>query len=94
MNTHYGLLVFLGDFDGDHPDEARRGCAPSLEFLAAGPEQFCWDSVGKYVLERGLQRDELVEVVTRDPLLVAQQTVAAEHALEYWQRRREEGGEG
>lgn len=70
MNTHYALVVFGGDFDGDHPDDALRGHGPDVTLIGAGPEEFCWDAAARWVERHPLQRDETVEVVARHPSVV------------------------
>lgn len=69
-NTHYALLVFGGDYDGDHPDLDLRGAGPAVTLLAAGPEDFCWESAAEHARRHPLRRDEAVEVVARHPSTV------------------------
>lgn len=70
MNTHYAVVTFSGDFEGDHPDEDLRGHAPSLALIAAGPEEFCWEALRKWTDAHPLRRDEQAEVVARHPSAV------------------------
>lgn len=70
MNTHYALLVFGGDLDGDHPDPVLRGCGPRVELIAAGPADHCWSALEQWTATNPLRRDETAEVVGRDPALV------------------------
>ena len=73
MNTHYGVIHFNGDYDDNHPDPELRGAAPNLELIAAGDEQFCWDSLNKWIKRRPLQRGQTVEVLARDPIIATQE---------------------
>lgn len=77
MNTHYGVIVFGGDFDDDHPDEALRGQAPSLTLIAAGPEEFCWQALSEWTSKHPLRRDEYAEVLSRDLQVVADRVSGA-----------------
>ena len=69
-NTHYAVLYFMGDYDNDHPDKELRGQAPSLTLIAAGPEDFCWDSLVRWTSTHPLRRDEHAEVLARNPAMV------------------------
>lgn len=65
MNTHYALLVWEGDFDGDHPDPSRNGTAPDVSLLACGGEDFCWEACEEWTEKQPLLRGESIEVVVR-----------------------------
>lgn len=71
-NTHYAVLVFMGDLDGDHPDEALRGAGPSLTLIACGPEDFCWEALAEWAAKNLLRRGEEAEVVARHPSVIKQ----------------------
>lgn len=64
-NTHYGVIVFGGDFDNDHPDPLLRGHGPHMEMIACGPEQHCWDAIKEWTATHPLRRDEHAEVLAR-----------------------------
>lgn len=64
-NTHYGVIVFGGDFDGDHPDPLLRGREPHMELIGCGTEQDCWDAMAEWTNTFPLRRDEHAEVLTR-----------------------------
>lgn len=70
MNTHYALIMFSGDPDNEHPDEELRGTEPSARLIAAGSEQFCWDSLAKWTANHPLRMWEDAEVVERHPSVV------------------------
>ena len=72
-NTHYGVIVFGGDFDGDHPDGTLNGQGPHMEMIACGPEQHCWDAIAEWTKTNPLRRDEHAEVLARDPSAVKTQ---------------------
>ena len=72
-NTHYGVIVFGGDFDNDHPDKSLRGGGPHLEMIACGPEEHCWDAIRDWTKVNPLRRDEHAEVLTRDATAVQEQ---------------------
>jgi hypothetical protein len=74
MNTHYAVIAFSGDPAGEHPDEDLHGQEPSLDFIACGPEEFCWDALERQTDKHPLRMWEEAEVLARDPLLVAAQT--------------------
>jgi hypothetical protein len=65
-NTHYGVVVFGGDFDNDHPDPLLRGESPHMELIACGGEEHCWDALRDWLTTHPLRRDEHAEVLTRD----------------------------
>lgn len=67
MNTHYGVIVFGGDFDRDHPDPELQGEAPRMEMIACGPAEHCWDALRDWTAKHPLRRDEHAEVLARDP---------------------------
>lgn len=77
MNTHYAVIAFGGDFDNDHPDPDLRGQAPSLTLIGAGPEEFCWDTLRRWTMTHPLRRDEMAEVLSRDPQVVTDQQTRA-----------------
>lgn len=64
-NTHYAVLTFSGDPDGEHPNEELRGTGPSLTLIAAGDEDFCWKSLEAWTEKHPLRRGEDAEVVER-----------------------------
>jgi hypothetical protein len=68
-NTHYAVVHFIGDL-GNHPDPELNGRGPHLEFIAAGPEDFCWEAAVNYTARRPLQQGQSVEVLARNPALV------------------------
>lgn len=70
-NTHYGLIMFGGDYDNDHPDPELRGTGPSAFFVASGDEAFCWDGLAQWTEHHPLGRDQRAEVVARDPAILA-----------------------
>lgn len=70
MNTHYAVLTFSGDPDGEHPDEELRGRGPHLTLIAAGSEDFCWASLIRWTASHPLRMWEDAEVVKRHPSVV------------------------
>lgn len=78
MNTHYAVVTFSGDPCDEHPDEELRGQPPSMQFIACGPEQFCWDALASWTVEHPLRMWEEAEVLARDPEIVRQGVVAAQ----------------
>lgn len=72
-NTHYGVVVFGGDFDNDHPDPTLRGQGPHLELIACGPKQHCWDALYDWEKAHPLRRNEHIEVLERAPAAVKYQ---------------------
>lgn len=70
MNSHYGVIMFSGDPDEEHPDEELRGHGPFVELIVCGPEDFCWDALARYTAEHPLRMWEECEVLARDPALV------------------------
>lgn len=70
-NTHYGVIVFGGDPDNEHPDEELRGSAPSLSYIASGGEEFCWQALARWTQGHPLRLWEEAEVLARDPSVVA-----------------------
>lgn len=79
LNTHYALVVFSGDFAGDHPDPDLRGTGPSATLIAAGPSPHCWRAAAAWTERCPLRRDEAIEVVLRDLQLVVDERHAADH---------------
>lgn len=71
MNTHYAVVSFSGDPGGEHPDEDLHGMPPSLALVACGSEAFCWDAIARWTAKHPLRMWEEVEVLARDPLVVA-----------------------
>lgn len=71
MNTHYGVITFNGDPMSEHPDEDLRGHSPHIEFIACGPEQFCWEQLARWTAKHPLRMWEEAEVLARDPVLIA-----------------------
>ncbi len=69
-NTHYAVLAFSGDPDGEHPDPELCGTCPSLRLIAAGPEDFCWESLARWTDQHPLRMWEDAEVVERHPSVV------------------------
>lgn len=67
MNTHYAVIVFSGDPGSEHPVEELRGAPPSLDFIACGPEEFCWKALSDWTAKHPLRMWEDVEVLCRDP---------------------------
>lgn len=70
MNTNYAVIVFGGDPASEHPDEELRGSSPTMTFLAAGPEEFCWEAVERWTAKHPLRMWETAEVLARDPSVV------------------------
>lgn len=70
MNTHYGVIVFSGDPDEEHDDPELRGSPPTMNYIASGPEQFCWDSLASWTLKHPLRQWEDCEVLARDPSVI------------------------
>lgn len=75
MNSHYAVIAFSGDPASEHPDEELRGNPPGLDFIAAGPEQFCWDSLAEWTARYPLRMWETAEVLVRDLSTVRDETV-------------------
>ena len=71
-NTHYAVLSFSGDPAGEHPDEELRGSSPHLQLIAAGPEDFCWQSLDAWTKKHPLRLWEDAEVLARHPSVVRQ----------------------
>ena len=69
-NTHYAVVTFSGDLASEHPDEELRGQSPHTQFIACGPEQFCWDALVNWTAQHGLRQWEEAEVLARDPAVV------------------------
>ena len=65
MNTHYAVITFSGDPEDEHPDIELRGCAPSMQFIAAGTEDFCWAAIISWTAHNPLRQWEQAEVLTR-----------------------------
>jgi hypothetical protein len=76
-NTHYAVIAFSGDPAGEHPDEDLRGQAPSLTFIASGPQLFCWRALVQWTTDHPLRQWEEAEVLARDPEIVRDQELAA-----------------
>lgn len=74
MNTHYAVIAFSGDPASEHPDPELCGTAPSLTFIAAGPEEFCWDALAKWTDAHPLRMWEEAEVLARHPSVVREVT--------------------
>jgi len=70
MNSHYGVIMFSGDPAEEHDDPDLRGHGPSMDFICAGPEQFCWDSLAAWTAKRPLRRWEEAEVLARHSSVV------------------------
>lgn len=85
MNTHYAVIMFSGDPAGEHPDPELNGQAPRMEFIAAGPEDFCWTALADWTAKHPLRIWEEGEVLSRDPSVVAN----AEATMTAW---RGQGG--
>jgi hypothetical protein len=68
MNTHYGLLIYIGDLDGDYD-----GRDPEVKLIAQGDEAWCWQALQRWTATHGLRPLETAEVVKRDPKLVQQE---------------------
>ena len=78
VNTHYGVITFSGDPAEEHPDPELNGMPPSLELIACGPEEFCWQAIADYTSKRPLQEWQEAEVLVRDISLVEQQVMGAQ----------------
>ena len=72
MNTHYAVVSFGGDPDGEHPDPDLQGREPHLTVIACGTEQFCWDHADTWTSKHPLRAWEEVEVLARHPSVVRQ----------------------
>lgn len=77
MITHYAVIVFGGDPASEHEDEDLRGRGPSLDLIAAGPEDFCWEALARWTAKHPLREWEDVEVLARDPVLAEMQVARA-----------------
>lgn len=73
MNTHYAVITFSGDPDGEHEDEELCGRGPHLDFIACGPEDFCWAAISEWTERHSLQKWQEVEVLARDRVSVARE---------------------
>lgn len=65
MNTHYALIMFSGDPACEHPDPDLCGSGPTATFIAAGPEDFCWEALAGWTAKHPLRQWEEAEVVAR-----------------------------
>jgi hypothetical protein len=65
VNTHYAVIHFSGDPADEHPDPDLRGSCPSLQFIACGPEDFCWSSLAAWTATHPLRLWETAEVLVR-----------------------------
>jgi hypothetical protein len=72
-NTHYAIIVFSGDPAGEHPADELNGQPPSMNLIASGPADWCWEQIARWTTEHPLRMWEEAEVVERDPALVATQ---------------------
>lgn len=63
--THYAVIAFSGDPAGEHPDPELNGQPPSLKMVAAGPEQFCWDTLTRWTAKHPMRMWESAEVLKR-----------------------------
>lgn len=70
MNTHYAVIVFSGDPASEHTDPDLRGSAPTLTFIACGPEDFCWQSLAEWTGKHPLRMWEDAEVLARHESVV------------------------
>lgn len=70
MNTHYGVVVFSGDPDGEHDDPDLNGHSPSIMLICSGSKQFCWDSMTTWTAKHPLRKWEYVEVLAKDSQVV------------------------
>jgi hypothetical protein len=70
VNTHYAVLAFSGDPDGEHPDEELRGREPHLSLIASGDEDHCWAALARWTDSNPLRLWEDAEVVERHPSVV------------------------
>lgn len=68
--THYAVIHFGGDPASEHADEDLRGKGPSLDLIAGGPEEFCWDKLARWTATHPLREWETAEVVARHPSVV------------------------
>lgn len=71
MNTHYAVVSFSGDPMCEHGDPELCGRAPHLEFVACGPEDFCWEALARWTESHPLLEWQEAEVLTRDAALVS-----------------------
>ncbi len=67
VNSHYGVIFFVGDPGAEHPAEDLCGHAPRLSLIACGPEDFCWDALAAWTAAHPLREGEEAEVLRRDP---------------------------
>lgn len=70
-NTHYAVVVFSGDPDGEHEADDLRGRGPLMDLIAGGSEEWCWKVIGEWTERHPLRKWEDVEVLARDPQRVA-----------------------
>jgi hypothetical protein len=77
MNTHYGVIMFSGDPDGEHPAEELRGHGPSLDLIACGSADYCWVALRRWTENHPLREWENVEVLERDLASVNSHHLAA-----------------
>lgn len=75
-NTHYGVIAFSGDPDGEHPDPDLRGRGPHLEMIACGSEEFCWAQLATWTANHPLAMWQEAEVLERHPSVVRQPRTA------------------
>lgn len=65
MQTHFAVIYHAGDPGADHPNPELRGRGPSLDLIAAGPEEHCWAALREWTTRHPLRRGESAEVVER-----------------------------
>lgn len=64
-NTHYGVVVFTGDPDEEHPNESLRGRCPHMELICAGTEEGCWAALNAWTMRHPLEQWQHAEVLAR-----------------------------
>lgn len=67
--THFGVIHFSGDFEGEHPDIELQGEPPHVDIIAAGDEDFCWKALAEWTADAPLRQWETAEVLARTNFL-------------------------
>jgi len=63
--THYAVIHFSGDPEGEHPDPELKGLGPAMMAIAAGDEDHCWQSLAEWTADHPLRMWETAEVLAR-----------------------------
>lgn len=64
--SHFAVIYFAGDPTDEHPDPELAGRPPSLELIACGSEDHCWEALAAWTLSHPLREGETAEVLTRE----------------------------